>query len=491
MLSFPGFAVTRRALVAGVLIGGTLCAVPPLARASGQSVGPVRVWLTVTSGTGGRHVVEGLKEQAPVKPGAGSGGTGTVITVNPGRKYQRFVGGGASMTDTAAYLIENKLAPAARQRVMSKLFSPASGIGLDFLRNPMGASDLARYDYSYDTMPAGKTDPSLKHFSVSHDLAGILPLTREARTLRGHLTLMLTPWSAPAWMKTNDRFKGHGALLPRYYQAYARYFVKAIRAYRSRGVPVNYISVQNEPGCCAGATYPTTAWTGGQLDTFTRRYLLPALHQAKLTTRILALDWNWSTYASYGAPALNDKAVRDDPLFGGIAWHGYDSGGAGEQTTVHNRYPHLGAFDTEHSGGSWVSDQQRADMGNIIDYTRNWGQSVVKWSLAVNPDHGPHNGGCGNCSGLVTIGGDGQADYTVEYYDLGQLTKFVQPGAYRIASSSDTAVPDVAWLNPDGSRVLIAYNGAGTPRPVTVRAGGEAFTYTLPARASATFRWNV
>jgi glucosylceramidase len=462
------------------------------ASAAGETV---NIWLTTTNGSAGRNVVAGLQQQAPVAFSAGHANSGQVITVDERTRYQQFTGGGASMTDTAAYLLGSSgaISASTQSQVMSSLFSPTSGIGLDFLRNPMGASDLARFNYSYDDMPAGQTDTPLAHFSIGHDLTDILPLTKEAEQLNPHLRLMMTPWSAPAWMKDNDSFTDQGFLQSQYYAAYAQYFVKAIQAYQAQGVHVDYVSAQNEPGCCSGANYPTMAWNGSGLDYFTANDLLPAFHAAGLSTKVLALDWNWSTYASYGAPEVGDATVRSDPLFGGVAWHGYDEGSAAEQSTVHNQYPAIGSFDTEHSGGSWIANQQREDMENIIGYTRNWGQSVVKWSLAVDQNGGPHNGGCGTCTGLITVhNGDsqsGQVTYTIEYYDMGQLTKFVQPGAYRIESTANPAVPNVAWLNPDGSKALIAYNETGGPQPITVNWGGESFTYTLPAQTSATFTW--
>jgi glucosylceramidase len=377
---------------------------------------------------------------------------------------------------------------------MTALFSPASGIGLDFLRNPMGASDLARSNYSYDDMPSGQTDPGLTHFSISHDLTDILPLTKQAEQLNPNLKLMVVPWSAPAWMKDNGSMTNQGWLQSQYYAAYAQYFVRTVQAYQAQGVHVDYTSPQNEPGCCSGATYPTMAWNGSGLDYFTGTDLLPAFHTAGLSTKVLALDWNWSNYASYGQPSVADAAVRNDSLFGGLAWHGYDEGSAAEQTTVHNQYPNLGAFDTEHSGGTWISNQQAEDMGNIIDYTRNWGQSVVKWSLAVDQNMGPHNGGCATCTGLITVhNGDsrsGQVDYTVEYYDMGQLTKFVKPGAYRVDSTANSTVPNVAWQNPDGSKALVAYNGTSGTQSLKVNWGNESFTYSLPAATTATFTWS-
>jgi glucosylceramidase len=476
---------------AGLVLGALIAARPALA--AGETVS---IWLTTTNDSAGRNVVAGLQQQAPVAFSPGNASSGQVITVDERTRYQQFVGGGASMTDTAGYLLGSSgaLSASTRSQVMSALFSPTSGIGLDFLRNPMGASDLARYNYSYDDMPAGQTDPSLANFSISHDLTDILPLTKEAEQLNPNLKLMMTPWSAPAWMKDNDSFTDQGYLQSQYYAAYAQYFVKTIQAYQAQGVHVDYVSPSNEPGCCSGANYPTMAWNGSGLDYFTANDLLPALHSAGLPAKVLALDWNWSNYASYGEPSVDDAAIRNDSLFGGVAWHGYDEGSAAEQSTVHNQYPGIGTFDTEHSGGTWIANQQAEDMSNIIDYTRNWGQSVVKWSLAVDQNGGPHNGGCGTCTGLVTVhNGDsesGQVTYTVEYYDTGQLTKFVQPGAYRIASTANPVVQNVAWINPNGSKALVAYNGSTGSQPITVNWGGESFTYTLPGQTSATFTWS-
>ncbi|AXI76678.1 ricin-type beta-trefoil lectin domain protein [Peterkaempfera bronchialis] len=481
-----------RGPVAAALTGllataGLLTAAP--AHAANETV---NVWLTTTDDAAGRHVTRGLQQQSPVAFAAGTGGSGVNVTVDQNTRYQQFTGGGASFTDTAAWLLNSSgaLSAATRTDVMKKLFDPGTGIGLSFLRNPMGASDLARTGYTYDDVPAGQSDPNLNSFSIAHDLADVLPLTKQARQLNPGLTVMASPWTAPAWMKDSGSLNG-GWLKAEDYGAYAQYFVKYLQAYQAQGVPVNYVTVQNEPTCCSG--YPSMSWNGSGLNYFTKTNLLPALHGAGLPTKVLALDWNWDLWSGYGAPVVDDAAIRNDSLFGGIAWHGY-GGDVSQQTTVHNQYPSVDAFDTEHSGGTWIADQQREDMRNIIDYTRNWGKSVTKWSLAVDQNMGPHYGGCGTCTGLVTVhNGDsrsGQVDYTVEYYTMGHLTKFVQPGAYRIASTASGTVPNVAWLNPDGSKALVAWNDSGSTQTLRVNWGGQSFAYTLPARTSATFTWN-
>jgi glucosylceramidase len=483
----------RRAL-AGVLATGALALAPVLAapvaaHAAGESV---QVYLTTTNDSGGRNVVQGLAKQAPIAFTPGTGGSGTNVTVDEGTTYQRFTGGGASFTDTAAWLMNSSgaLSTATRTSVMQKLFDPVNGIGLGFLRNPMGASDLARYSYTYDDMPAGQTDPGLAHFSIAHDQADILPLTKQAKQLNPNLKVMGTPWTPPPWMKDNDSYI-QGWLESQYYAAYAQYFVKYIQSYQSAGVPIDYVTAQNEP--TVGGDYPGAQWNGSGLAYFTKNDLLPALHAAGLSTKVLALDWNWDSYDSYAAPTVDDASIRNDPNFGGVAWHGYE-GNVAEQTTVHTKYPGLPAFDTEHSGGTWIGNQQKEDMENLIDYTRNWGQSWIKWSLAVDQGMGPHNGGCGTCTGLITVhNGDsrsGQVDYTVEYYTMGHLTKFVKPGAVRIASTDSATIRNVAWKNPDGSKALIAYNESSSPQQVRIDWGNENVAYTLPGGASATFTWS-
>ncbi|WP_326657701.1 lectin [Streptomyces sp. NBC_00385] len=479
-----------RALLAAVLATAGLTGLSSgTAQAAGETV---NIALTTTDDAGGRHVTRGLEPQTPVAFGAGNGGGGTNITVDENTRYQTFTGGGASFTDTAAYLMKSSgaLSQATRDATMKKLFSPTEGIGLSFVRNPMGGSDLARYGYTYDDMPAGQSDPSLANFSIAHDLEDVLPLTKQARQLNPALTTVASPWTAPAWMKDNGQLNG-GWLKAENYGAYADYFVKYLQAYRDQGVPVDYVTAQNEPTCCGG--YPSMSWNGSGLAYFTKSELLPKLASAGLATKVLAHDWNWDTYDAYAAATVDDAAVRNHPNFGGVAWHGY-GGDIAKQTTVHNQYPSMDAFQTEHSGGTWIADQQREDMMNIIDYTRNWAKSVTKWSLAVDQNRGPHNGGCGTCDGLITVhNGDsrsGQVDYTVEYYTMGHLTKFVRPGASRISSTASSTVPNVAWRNPDGSKALIAYNGGGSAQQVTVNWGGSRFTYSLPARTSATFTWS-
>jgi glucosylceramidase len=462
----------------------------PIAYAAGETV---NIWLTTTSDSGGRTVTRGLQQQAPISFAATSPAGNQTVTVDESITYQPFEGAGASFTDSAAWLMNSAgvVSAATRDQAMRDLFDPVNGIGVGFLRNPMGASDLARYNYSYDD-----TCCDLNDFSIGHDLADVVPLTKQAKALNPNIKLMGSPWSAPAWMKDNNDFVHRGWLKWEYYPMYAQYFVKYLQAYEAQGLHVDYVSVQNEPTCCGtdSTGYASMNWNGSGLLEFTKNHLLPAFRNAGITTKVLILDYNWGNYNDLGSVPIADAGLRADPLFGGIAWHGY-GGDVNLQTTVHNQYPSVNAYMTEHSGGTWITNQQREDMLNLIDYTRNWDRSWVKWSLALDQEHLPFVGaGCNVCTGLVTVHRNdavhGQIEKTIEYYTMGHLTKFVKPSAVRISSSANGSVPNVAWKNPDGSKVLIAYNDTAGSQALKVNWGGQSFTYTIPTKTSATFAWS-
>ena len=474
------------------LLGTTLLATMLIPATPAQAAGEqVNIWLTTTNDADGVNVTRGLQQQAPVNFQAGTGSGQVTINVDENLQYQPFEGGGASFTDSAAWLMNSSgiLSAATRNDTMRRLFDPNTGIGLSFLRNPMGASDLARFSYTYDDMPVGQTDPTLARFSIAHDLTDVVPLTRQALQLNPSLKIMATPWSPPPWMKDNDDYK-LGWVESQYYPALAQYFVKYVQAYAAQGIPINFVTVNNEPTCCG--TYPSANWNGAGLQFFTKTNLLPALQNAGLSTKVLALDWNWDQYASFGAPTVDDATIRNHPNFGGVAWHGY-GGNVSQQTAVQNQYPGLPQYDTEMSGGLWVGNQHSDDMLDIVNYSRNWGRTFTKWSLAMDEAHNPHNGGCDVCTGLITVHSGaqrGQVDYTIEYYTMGHLTKFVKPGARRISSNDNASVKNVAWRNPDGSKALIAYNTTGSTQSVRVNWGNQSFTYSLPAQTSATFTWS-
>lgn len=444
----------------------------------------VDVWLTT------QNQSSKLQQQASVTFASGSGGSNPVF-VDEAQTYQEVEGFGASFTDSAAYLLNQVATPASRTNAMNNLFTRVGGgIGVSFVRNPMGASDLARFHYSYDDNPPGGTDPNLNYFSIAHDQADIIPLLQQALQLNPDLTIMGSPWSPPGWMKDSGSMIG-GALLPSMYTPFANYFVKYIQAYEAEGIPVHYVSLQNEPLYVPG-DYPGMDMDAAAQLTVLRDHVLPTFAASSITnTKVLLYDHNWGGHA-YPNTILSDPVVQASSLVGGTAWHGY-GGTPGRMLELANQFPAKGQYQTEHSGGTWVggdANQIKDDFKEITHCMRSAGKAFVKWGLALDENRGPNAGGCDTCSPLVTVNSiTGQVSYDIDFYTLGHFSKFVLPGAERIYSSNAGGVVSVAFKNPDGSKALVAFNDTTISKTFQVEWGGKSFSYTLAGYSGATFTW--
>jgi glucosylceramidase len=432
-----------------------------------------------------------LKESLQQKDSQSFGGTrapALTITVQPGKTYQEIEGFGSSLTDSSAWLLFNKLDAAQRKDLMEKLFDPARGIGLNFLRQPMGASDFALDDYSYDDVPAGESDPELQHFSIAHDLAYIIPVLKEALAVNPDLKIIASPWSAPGWMKTSDNLIG-GRLKPDAYPAFSRYFVKFVQA---AGIPIYAITMQNEPLYIPN-DYPGMGMNGQEQAGFLRDHLGPAFRAAHLKTKVMVFDHNWNLI-EFPITLLSDAKAAS--FADGIATHCY-GGTPAAQEELHSRFPDKPIWLTECSGGDWQTGRILGEQASlIINSTRHWAKSVILWNLALDQNHGPFTGGCKTCRGVVTINDAASRSTvatTVDYVALGHAAKFLAPGALRIDSNTfgHGSLEDVAFRNPDASNVLMVLNGSNEPVLFNVECQGRYFSYQLQGGSVVTFRWHT
>ena len=425
--------------------------------------------------------------------------TPIVVQVQDGVRYQKIVGFGAALTDSSAWLIRHELAPAARDKLMRSLFS-SDGLDLNFIRLPMGASDftVGGRPYSYDDMPPGKSDPSLRHFSVAHDVPYIIPTLRQALAIRPGVFIIATPWSAPGWMKTNqrsDNFGNAGTLLPADYRPFAAYFVRFLKAYRRLGVAVDAVAPQNEPGVAAD---PGMELTEPDEATFITRYLRPSLTAAGLSTEVYGLDWSWDVF-SYADTLATGSASR---YLTGISWHCY-YGSPAVMTQLHALAPELIQVVTECSPEIRSFSTAEALIGSL----RNWASAVALWNLALDPAGGPvqpPGRRCPGCRGVVTVDATSHTTHPgPTYYQLGQVSKFVARGAVRIAANTfvtdgtnrynfyqpTVGLDDVAFVNPDGEKVLVTYNSSPDPIQFALSWHGHTLLYHQPAGATTSFTW--
>jgi glucosylceramidase len=479
-------------LLAALLVGckdKPVTPTPPPAPPTQPTTSEVDAWLTTPEQSGAR-----LTKQPFALNFASAAGDASqpIIEVNPQQQYQAIDGFGAAVTGSSAYLLQRKMTPAQREDVLRELFTTTgAGIGLSYIRMTIGSSDFSLgNNYSYDDVPGGQTDPTLANFSIAPDQQELLPVLQQIVALNPGIKLMGSPWSAPAWMKSSQNMI-RGRLNTSAYPAFAQYFVKYVQAFRAAGVPVEAITVQNEP-LFEPSGYPGMLMSAAEQTEFIKNHLGPAFSANNITTKVIAYDHNWDR-PDYPITVLNDPGAKRYVV--GSAFHGY-GGNVSAMTTVHDAHPDKELYFTEQSGGEWspgfANNLRGMTRDLIIGTTRNWSRNVLLWNLALDDNHGPTNGGCQDCRGVVTISqGTGAVTRNVEYYVLGHASKFVRPGAVRIASNAATGFPNVAFQNPDGSKVLLVLNDQSQGQAFRLKYNDKYLSFSLPAGAVATLKWSL
>lgn len=442
--------------------------------------GPVNVWLTDPA----NNVF--FQQQSPLSPFAKKIFAQNTITVDDSPKFQRIDGFGWALTGGSAGHLQ-QMSPAARTALLKELFTAdAKNIGGSYLRLSIGASDLDEKVFSYNDLPAGQTDTAMEHFDLGHDRIAVIPVVKEILAIYPAIKIMGSPWSPPVWMKTNNDARG-GSLKPEYYSAYAKYFVKYIQAMKAEGIRIDAITVQNEP-LHPGNT-PSLLMLAQDQAIFIKNHLGPAFKKAGIDTKIIIYDHN-ADKPEYPISILNDPEAKQ--YIDGSAFHLY--GGKIEALSqVHEAHPDKNLYFTEQwvgAPGNMKRDIAEHVRNLIIGATRNWSRTVIEWNLSSNPQLKPHTdrGGCDRCLGAITIDQD-SVKRNPAYYIIAHAGKFVRPGSVRIASNIPTALPNVAFKNPQGKTVLIVLNDGKETATFDVRFKKKAFTATLNPGAMATYIW--
>jgi glucosylceramidase len=434
-----------------------------------------------------------LAEQSPKLAFTSAAPTGQVIEVDSAKTYQTMDGFGYALTGGSAMLIHH-MDPAKRAALLHNLFTTeGDGIGVSYLRVTVGASDMNDHVYSYDDVPEGQTDPDMAHFSLAPDQTDVIPVLKEILAINPKIKILASPWSAPLWMKTTGKAQG-GVLLPEYFPAYAKYWVKYIQGMKAEGISIDALTIQNEP--LNEKNTPSMVMLAPEQADFIEHDLGPAFEKAGIKTKILLYDHNLD-HPAYVLSILKDPEANK--YIDGSAWHLY-GGKVEAMTQVHDAFPTKNIYFTEQS----ITEHDGATTLNvaapvahvIIGVTRNWSRNVLLWNLAADPNAGPHtnDGGCPVCYGALTIDGD-NVTRLLAYYVLAHASKFVPPGSVRIDSNAPvgngdkSTLPSVAFKTPDGKEVLIVSNPGDAPQNFAVRYKGKAFTTSLGAGSVGTYVW--
>lgn len=412
------------------------------------------------------------------------------ITIDSTQRYQKMDGFGAALTGSSAFLLKN-LTAVQRDSILHDLFDPIKGIGINYLRLTIGSSDFSIGTYSYcDT---GNIDD----FAIPDiDKRDLLPILKEILAINPTIKILASPWSAPAWMKNNNSMYGGSLKGPAVYADFAEYFVKYVKAFQAEGIPIDAITIQNEPMHETGG-YPTMKMLWTEQNTIIRDFLGPRFKEEGIKTKIIIWDHNFDM-AYYPMNILNDQETRK--YVDGVGWHAY-GGDATAIDAITAAHPDKNVYFTEQSGGEWNTDTR---MGNLFYYMKTFlmgsvhrgSKNFILWNLALDEENGPFTtswGGCHTCRGVITIRDDGSYIRNEEYYLLGHYSKFVRLDANRIYNNSSN-LPDgmnvSSFENTDGSKTIVIINRSGTRQSYNIRLGFRKFLYNQLDESVVTLHFN-
>ncbi len=469
----------KKALLPFLTLALGLAAPPSPAGEPGQ----VRVYRTA------RDTPDRLALQPPaaLEPLAQPDEHDPTVMVDPAKPFQTIEGIGGALTDAAAETFA-KLPPERQRELLAAYFDKEKGIGYSLCRTHIHSCDFSSESYAYVEKPG---DVALETFSIDHDRKAKLPFLRAAiEAASGQLKLFASPWSPPAWMKTNHDMLHGGRLLPEYRDAWARYFVRFVEAYRAEGIPIWGLTVQNEP--MAVQTWESCIFTAEEERDFVRDHLGPTLAQAGLGgLRLMIWDHN------RGVMYQRAKVVYDDPEASRYVWgtgfHWYTGDHFENVRLTHDAWPDKALLFTEGTPANY-SEENVAEWkwgevyaeAMIRDFN-DWAVGWTDWNVLLDERGGPNH--VGNFC-LAPVHGDtrsGELTYLSSYWYIGHFSKFVRPGARRIAcTSNDDRLLATAFRNPDGGVVTAVLNQTETAIPVRVWQDGQAAQVDSPPRSVLT-----
>ncbi|WP_088340063.1 glycoside hydrolase family 30 protein [Robiginitalea sediminis] len=408
------------------------------------------------------------------------------IVLDTAATYQTMDGFGFTLTGGSALNLQRMSAP-ARAALLQELFGDGpEDIGISYLRLSVGGSDLDEHPWSYDDLPPGETDPELEHFSLGYDTLYLIPTLKEILAIQPDILLMGSPWSPPAWMKDNGDTRG-GSLLPEFYPAYARYFVKYIEGMAAHGIRIDAITVQNEP--LHPGNNPSLLMLAEDQADFVKNHLGPAFRQAGIDTKIVVYDHN-ADKPEYPITILDDPEAAQ--YIDGSAFHLY-GGTIDALSTVHQKHPDKHLYFTEQwigAPGDFAGDFSWHISQLMIGAPNNWSKIVLQWNLAADENQDPHTdrGGCDRCLGGVTLQGDA-VTRNPAYYIVAQNSKFIPRGSVRIGSGQLDGIGNVAYRTPEGHLVALLQNQSEERRQIGVQFGDRAAAMWLEAGEVNTMVW--
>lgn len=413
------------------------------------------------------------------------------VFIDPGKTGQIFLGIGGALTDSAAETFA-KLPADKQQEILTAYFDKNKGIGYTFARTNIHSCDFSSGSYTYIT----EGDKELKSFDVDHDRQFRIPFIKKAiNAAGGKLTLFASPWSPPAFMKDNNNMIRGGKLKPEYYQSWANYYVKFIRAYEKEGIPIWGISIQNEP--MATQKWESCIYSAENERDFLKNHLGPTMKKAGLgDKKIIGWDHNRDLIYQRASTLINDPEAAK--YLWGIGYHWYEPWSGGDPMfdnvkLVHETFPNTNLIFTEGCADSFKPEKiNNWSLGELygrsmINDFNSGAVAWTDWNILLDEKGGPNH--VGNFC-FAPVHGDtktGQLIYTNSYYYIGHFSKFIKSGAKKIVSSpSRSALISTAFLNPDGTTAVIVMNRGEKEVPYYLWLNGKSAETKSPPHSIQT-----
>ncbi|MDP4276558.1 MAG: glycoside hydrolase family 30 protein [Bacteroidota bacterium] len=416
-----------------------------------------------------------------------------VITNN---KAQRFDGFGGTFNELGWDALK-ALTESERHKIIQALFSP-QGANLYYNRMPMGSSDYGLSFYSFNDVA---DDFKMVNFNIQRDRYILIPYIKEAQKANKNFKIWASPWSPPAWMKTNNHYAsnmdetGHdynglarekilelpstGFKMQRgYLEAYALYFTKFIQSYANEGISIDAVNVQNEP--CSNHKFPSCNWRSEDLAYFIGEFLGPKFEAEKIKTAIYFGTINRDN-PNYTRTALEDKKAIKYIKGVGFQWDGKWA-----IATIHKEYPQLELMQTESECGNGENNWESAEYtwGLIRHYLKNGANAYTYWNMVL--DHTGESTWGWKQNSLVSINKNTkEVVFNPEFFIMKHVSHYLVPGAYCLQTNSDDN--HLAFLNPDGKIILVIVNREGSDKRMLVDVQGNMFHVNLKARSFNTF----
>jgi len=413
------------------------------------------------------------------------------VFVEPSKKFQTFMGIGGAITDASAEIF-GKLSKEKQTEFLNAYYDAQKGIGYSLLRTTIQSSDFSSGSYSY----IEEGDKDLKTFSIDHDRKYRIPLIKDAiKTAGGKLVTYATPWSPNAFMKSNkDVLKG-GKLLPEYFQPWANFYAKFIKAYNKEGIPIWGTSVQNEP--MATQTWESCLYTADEERDFLKNYLGPTLKKEGLgDVKIIAWDHNRDLMVQRANVIYSDPEASK--YVWGMGFHWYETWTGAQPmfenvARVNEAYPDKKLMFTEgcverfdDTKYQFWPNAERYGTSMINDFN-NGTVAWTDWNILLDERGGPNHVGNFCFAPIHADTNTGQLIYTPSYYYIGHFSKFIRPNAQRVATSvSRSYLLSTSFLNTDGKMATIVMNHTDNEITYNFIIANEKSIVKIPAHAIQT-----